>query len=534
MILKVPYTFLVKHFKKIHIGLAVATAYMIFKTFMIYRFFRNGALNNYYLALPYEQRNLYVNVLVLFLIILIIAALAGIYYLLNFKNKPRKIYFYMICYYVILFGYFLVLKGVFKDLLNETLEMQAIRAYTDVTVIAVIPQIAAFVYCVLSAFGVKVKRFNFEKDLKEIKAEEKEQDEVELNINFEGYKTKRRVRRKYREFGYYVAENRFIITCILTVVGVILSISIISMIIKYTTRFIENKATVNNKFTIKVEDSIISNLKPNGEKINNKYYVVVKLYIKNITNASVALDYSNYHLVYKKKNITPTLAASQNFYDFAMPYLGDEIKPDEERTIALAFEVDKADITSSFVLKVYKGSDTSKKKLKSNYNEVKLKPKKQFDIGDAARVKIGEDLSFVNSNVGNTTVNVSSYYLDSSYKYTYEVCNENICNPKTDIITPDYLSSSKSSYLMILDYQFNMDKDSVYNKYDGGFSRFVTDFMRVKYVKNGEIYYSNATSRTTDYITDKEIVQVDKDIIDADEIQLIFTIRNRNHIIVLK
>ena len=63
--------------------------------------------------------------------------------------------------------------------------------------------------------------------------------------------------------------------------------------------------------------------------------------------------------------------------------------------------------------------------------------------------------------------------------------------------------------------------------------------------KNGQTYYSPAISRNDDnlkgvvdektgYIKGKEVVQVYKDVADADEIQLVFTIRNRNHIISLK
>ena len=44
---------------------------------------------------------------------------------------------------------------------------------------------------------------------------------------------------------------------------------------------IANQVAVNNKFTIRVEDSIISNLRPDGEIINGKYYLVVKLYLNS-------------------------------------------------------------------------------------------------------------------------------------------------------------------------------------------------------------------------------------------------------------
>ncbi len=535
MILKKPYAFLIKNFKKIHLIMSIAMGYLIYKTYVIYAFFKESALNNYYASLDYEERNLYVNFFVLFIIILIIGALIAIYYLLNHKKKPRKIYVFSLGVYIVLFIYYVVLNGVFKGLVESNIEMQAIRAYQDISLIAIMPQIALLIYMIITAIGINLKKFNFAADLKELDITAGDNEEVEVSISFDGYKTKRSVRRTIREFGYYVKENKFIITCIGVVLAFIFGFITIRAIIKKGGNLLANQSAVSNKFTIKVQDSIISNLKPNGEVINDgNYYLVVKINIKNITNTNVALDYSNYHLTYKKNNITPTLSASQYFYDFAFPYLGDELRPSEERTISLAFEIDKSDINSNFTLKAYKGSTTSDKKLKANYNEIKLNPKMQFDIGDANRVSVNEELSFSNSNVGNTTLKITNYSFDSNYKYTYEVCNEDICNPKTDIITPDYLSSNKSAYLMILDYEFKLDDQSIYAKYNSDFRSFVTNFMKVKYVKNGQTYYSNAISRTPDNLTDKEIVQIDKDVVDSNEIQLVFTIRNRNYTVVVK
>ena len=533
MIFKKPYAFLIKNFKKVHIMLAVAMAYIIYKTYTIYAFFKESADNNYYATLPYEDRHLYVNFIVIAVIILIIGVFMAIFYLLNHKKKPRRFYLYSIGFYIVLLLYYFILSGVFRDLLQKSLEMQGIRAYKDISFMALFPQIALFIYSVLTAIGITLKKFNFTADLKELEVEDKDSEEVEFEIKFEDYKAKRSARRQIREFKYYVKENQFAISCVGAVLGLILAIVGIRAYLNSRGNLLENQAAVNNKFTIKVEDSIISNLKQNGDTLDD-YYVVVKIYIKNISPNKVSLDYSNYHLVYGKKNITPTLSASQYFYDYAFPYLGDELSPKEERTISLAFKIKKVEMNKKFTLKIYKGSTTDKKKLKSKYNEVRLKPKKQFDLGDAKRVKINEQLDFSNSNVGKTLLTINSFSFVSSYVYTYEVCDENICNPKTEVITPNYLNSTKSSVLMVLGYDFKLDTKSIYSQYNSDFRTFVTNFMKVRYVISGNTYISNAISRTPDGLGNLELIQVDRDVMNADEIQLIFTIRNRNHIIVLK
>ena len=252
MILKKPYAFLIRHFKKIHLILAITMAYMVYKTYTIYAFFRESAANNYYATLAYEERNLYVNALVLLLIIIIIGALLAIAYLLGHKNKPRKLYKYALIFYGLLFIYYVILNGVFKGLVESTLEMQQIRAYQDISVITLIPQAAAVIYCLLTTAGVTMKKFNFAADLKELEVNESDSEEVEVNINIEGYKTKRKVRRTIRELKYYASENRFVLTCIGVVFGTILGILIITAVVKKGGNLLTNMAAVNNKFTIRV------------------------------------------------------------------------------------------------------------------------------------------------------------------------------------------------------------------------------------------------------------------------------------------
>lgn len=534
MILRKPYAFLIKNFKKIHIILAITMSYILFKTYRIFKFFRNSAFHNYYASISYEERNVYVSVFVIFIILLIIASLIAIFYLLHHKKKPNKFYRYGIIFYIIILIYYCILNNVFKGLIESSIEMQAIRAFQDLSLIAIIPQAAFIIFSIITAIGLNIKKYNFAEDLKELEISDADREEIEINIGFDGYKTKRSARKTLRELKYYVKENRFVLICIGTVLAVILGINIISSLVsKIGSKGVNT--SISNKFTIRVEDSIVTNLKSYGEVINNKYYVVVKLYIKNITNTSVSLDYTNYHLKYKNKDVKPKLSASNNFHDFAVPYFGDELKPNTEKTIALAFEIDKDDLKSDFVLKVYKGSTVTDKKLKSNYTSFRLKPKKQMDIGDAAKVKLNEELSFANSNIGNTTLKITNYQINTSYSYTYQECNsENICATRSGIVTPDYTKSNKSPCIISVDYDLKLDENTIYGSYNNSISNFIDDFLRVKYKKDGTTYYSKAIDRTPDNLDGKAVFQVDKDVMDADQVELVFTIRNRNHSVIVK
>lgn len=533
MILRKPYAFLINNFKKIHFGLALVMSYIIYKTFQIYKYFKECSYNNYYAFISYDERNKYVNIFMFILIILIIGVLIAIFYLLHHKNKPRKFYQNGIIFYMILFIYYLVMSSIFRGLMETTIDAQAIRACQDIALLMCLPQALIILYSLLTVLGVNLKKFNFGEDLKELSVNESDNEEVEVSLKLDGYKAKRNFRKTLRELKYYFYESKFIITCIGIIIGIIALYNIVGFAMSKRANMKPNVAVVNNNFRIVYRDSMITNLDRNGDSLG-KYYVVIKMDITNITDTYVELDYSNYHLVYNKNNLTPDLKASNYFFDFGLPYLGENLGPDDNMTINLAYEIPKDDIDSTFYLKIYKGTTATAKGYKDNYYEAKLKPSMQMDIGDANKVPLKTILSFANSHVGDSTLVVSNYDIKGSFVYTYKDCNGDVCRDKTDVITPDYINFSESSTLLILDYKFTQDDNTAYYTYNKDFSSFVNNFLKVRYKINGETYESKVLSRTSDFLAGKEVIQVNKEVANADSIELVFTIRNRNYIIELK
>ncbi|MBQ9833838.1 MAG: DUF4352 domain-containing protein [Bacilli bacterium] len=535
MIFKKPFAFLIKNFKKIHLILVVTMSFLLYRSYNIFSFFSDAISNNYSISVLSDTSSYYVNGLIYLILIFTLSILIAIYYLLRHKNKPRKFYRNAIIYYLILLFFFVFISGVFQDLIGAAVESKTIIAYRDISLIMMVPQIGFIIYSIITVVGFNIKKFNFGEDLKEFEISEDDNEEFELNVGFEGYKTKRSIRKTMRELRYYVLENKFIISCIGIVLTIFLSFYLVSSLQKKDNNLNINASAINNNFSIKVIDSIISNLKPNGDTIENgKYYLAVKIDITNIADSKVSLDYSNYRLVTKNRKIYPNLQASHYFFDFASPYIGDKLRIDESRTIVLAYEVTEEELNDNFILKIYKGTINRNNKLVDDYNDVKLNPKKQLDKGDASIVSLNEELLFSSSNVGNTKFKLTSYEYTNKYIYTYDSCHNDECSVKKDIVTIDYLNTIRDAVLMVVDYDFILDEKTTYYKYNSKVNDFVSNFMKIKYVINGEIRYSVVVDRTPAKITDKLIIQVDKDISLAEEVQAIFTIRNKNYIIKLK
>ena len=92
MILRKPYAFFIKYFKLLHAIIAVFIAFLLYRSFSIYNFFR-VYIGNYSSALnefsPSSFINMYSFILALVVIILIIVLLSVMIY----KKKPKALIF---------------------------------------------------------------------------------------------------------------------------------------------------------------------------------------------------------------------------------------------------------------------------------------------------------------------------------------------------------------------------------------------------------------------------------------------------------
>lgn len=535
MILRKPYAFLIKRFKLIHLIISVLMGYLLYKSYNIVQFLSDSILNNYSAIVTGQVAGLYINYFMYGAIILILLLLVGIYYLLNHKDKPRKFYMASIVYYIILFIVFTVYYSFINEFTNETIATTALRAYRDISIIVTLPQIFFVIYTFVTFTGFNIKKFDFEKDLKELEISEDDNEEFEFTIGFKGYKTERKIRRTIREFGYYVKENSFVISVIGLILVVVIGTSIFINREVYNKEFNANDSVLHNSFGIIVEDSIITNLSYNGEVFSgDKYYVAIKLKLRNNDIENKILDSSNFRLVYGDKQIKPNLEKSLFFKDFATPYFGDKISKGVDKEIGLVYEVNKKDINKKFRLKIYRGVATKPGEIVAKYNEIKLKPVLINETSLSNMVGMQEKLEFVYSNVGKSSFQIDSFQFGKSYQYSYEKCEKENCRMLDDIVSVDYTILGDYRMLLILDYKAEIDKDTAYFENNTSIKDFVNNFMKTKYTIKENTYYSKIIYQTPKNLKDKLVLQVKTNVNEADSIDVVFTIRNKEYIINLK
>lgn len=535
MILKKPYAFLIKNFRKIHLFLLALMIFSMISLYSVITFFKEYVANNYSITVTDSLLASTISPWVYISIILIIITLITIYILLKNKKKPTKIYFFTILYYILLFIAIIVLSFLIKNLANGLWSTASARTYRDLTNILYYPQIYFIIVMFLRALGFNVKQFNFKNDLKELEITDKDSEEIELNLNFQTFKYERKFRRFIREFKYYYLENKLVflvIGIIALLVGGIFAYKNIEKV-KYT--YNENKSFTLNGFTYKVTGSIITNLDQKGNVINkDKYYVVVKFEVKNNNKNDAKINYDNFKLYYGTNYVYPSLNLGNSFLDFAEPYMNDIVYiKDDTKTYLMAYEIDKKYKNRNFKLVMYQGVSTKSEKFLAKTINIKLEPISYENTEIVRNTNLNENISLSSSLLKNSRIKIVNAKFSNRYEYNYESCYEDTCRTYTDFVVAD-VSYQNKYVLIVMDYELELDKtaDSYVNVND--LKAFATNFMEVEYTINGEKIKTGVNYRNPSRVKNKLILETDGNVINADRVNLLITIRNRCYAVRLK
>lgn len=533
MIYRKPYAFLIKYFKLIHILLFGLATFVTYKTYNLIQFF-NEYIENHYSGNYYQGfANNYISPFVYFIIFLILICLVSIYFLLKHKNKPIKVYISSIGFYIIFLIYIIYLKKIMVTLETAVITAEMSRLYRDLSITTIVPQIYLVIIFIIRGLGFNIHKFNFENDLKELEITESDNEEVEFVLKKSDGKLKRNINRFVREFKYYLKENRFIFILIVAV----LSMFVVFFIYNSLPEIIDKEYNQGENFSInnviyKIEDSILTNLDYQGNKIDENYYLVIKMYIENPLTESVKIDYNNFRVKINNDYLYPIKDMGKFFVDYASDTFSNSIKANSTGTYLLIYKIKEEDIKKNYEIKIYNGNRMANDLIVGSHNYINITPIIINKINETIKVNIGEELNFVDSNLGNTKITLSNPVISNQYIYKYEQCVNNVCNIYQDIINLDY--KKNNSTLMILDYKYEIDNKIPFYGVSQKANKFIETFMKIKYKENNEIVYAKVYDVTPNKLDGKIAIETTNKIKNSDLLELSFIIRNKEYIIKVK
>lgn len=535
MILRKPYAFLIKYFRIIHLAMFIAIIYISLKTFNVLSFFNEYISNNQVISTYEDISSKYVNSVFIIAVSLVIIISSIILYLMRHKKKPTLLYLFMVISYSILLFLLLYTSSFIYNLTFETPDLRFTKIVRDLYLIEFIIQIPFLLILLVRTVGFDIKKFDFRKDLMELDISDDDNAEFEFQINLDTEDIRAKARKKIRYFKYYYKENKIVVFSILIIIFLFFSILVTKKILSTDKIYNEKDTFKTQYFDITVLDSYKTFEDYKGNIINNnKFYVILKLRYKNKSNNNLQINLDNSRLSYTEyNNVPPTTLMYNKFPEFGVPYYSQIIKAGETRDFVFVYEIDKNYYDNNLKLKYLYDIKNVNNQQDYKYRIVELNPKEfNENIKIIETKKLGEELTFTNSLLGNTKITINNMDLNNKYIYNIIRCKNNVCDKSEKFLT----ASTNSVYeltLMRLNYSITYD-NIIWN--DFSISEFIEKFGSIRFVINGKEYESKINlNDITPYETDTYVfLEVRERLNKAEKIYLDFTIRDNKYIYIIK
>ena len=519
MIIIKPYAFLIKNFKLIHFFMFILTSYLLFKANRIFAFFNEYVSTRQVIATGTLANSYVPNILIIFSFLVIIFSVI-IAILLKQKDKPKLLYIWIIIFYFAFVIFSIVSKISISTIELEGMDPQKARIIRDISLIFFLVQIAFETLLLVRSVGFDIKKFHFGEDLQSLNIDITDNEEVELTTGINTDKLIRNLKMKGEDLKAFFLENKLIIILIMSFIVIIIPSTIIFSNALKNKVYSENQVINTGVISINVEESYTTKYDYKGKKLLtvDSSYLILKLNIKNISDNDISLDLNKYKLEVNNNIYNTNITLYDNFIDLGNGYISQKILKDESKEFILVYIISDKDINKDIIFRyntsiVYKNSEA-----KPSYIRFKLNPISLDNIENINDVNIKETLTFNDSLLNNTNINIDSYEINN--KYSYEIAG----NTK-------YITNNLGK-VMRLSYKFNID-DNV--KFISNFSDFINKYGLLVYIYEGKeykIYVRNITPN--DYDGSYSFLSVDDNIANATSIKFIFKIRNINYTYVLK
>lgn len=437
MIIRKPYAFLIKNFKKIHIFLLILSLYVAYQLINV-----NGFVNEFMNLGTYDFfkdpiTNHITWYLTLAIILLIIGSVA-ILFLLNHKKKPWKIYLIPVIEYFLLLFVLGMIKGFFNSYSSDV-ETTDLKMSHDLLTLFLFVQLPVIGIYVMRVFGLDIKKFNFNSDQEFLELSEEDREEIEIGVSIDRNSFKRKYKMIIRHLNYFYQEHKHICNSIFGILIIILVIMI------YTNIFITHKSYKQgdyynvNGYSFRVNEAYYTDKDYTGNIVEKKSnFVILDLSIKNNSEPrKVNLDY--FHIRNKVDDyITTNRTYAKEFQDLGSTYEKvRELKRDEELNCIVVYKVNKSLDKDKFVL-YYQESSGYLRKIKLNVKDISK-------ISDPVNKSLEEDLE-INLKKNGDTISIDSYEIGKRFEYATRSCNAEGCGYVENLL------SANSSNILKLEF----------------------------------------------------------------------------------
>jgi hypothetical protein len=529
MILRKPYAFLIKNFKKIHLLLAIMMGFVEYKTSHLLSYLNKYITEGWLLHSDIKISD-YIDWLFIIIIILIIGISVVISILMRVKQKPQKYYILSIGIYIGLLIVLFVAYGDLETIIREIIDPRKIRLTRDLVFIVSLVQYVLIFMAVIRASGFNIKKFNFEEDIDELNISEADSEEMELTLGIDTRRIRQRIRRKQREIRYFILENftTIIVLSVLTIGGIGAIVYLDHEV--YNKIYKEGELIETKDYTLIIPNTFNTTKNYRGAVVapNDYTYLVTEINIKNKLNNNIKINPKDFELLTYEGKFFPVLNRYKSFFDLGIGYNNQVIEPNKANNYIIVFEIPIKALNNEMLIR-YADSIFDKKQKIVRVSSENISP-----INREKSVSIGDTLSLSTSIMKNSDITIKSIDFSDRFEYLYNDC-QTTCVEKKGTILPNFLTNYDKTILK-LDVVYNLDKNLNLSEINNSY-KFIDTFGIIKYIYNNKykIHTLDLINLTPKNNKDNNIyIEVLEELKNASKIELILTIRNKQYTYVLK
>lgn len=515
MIIRKPYAFLIKNFRKVHGVLLIISLYILYKLFSVSSF-----VNEFMVLGTYDSYNNPITKKInFFLYLAIIVSLVGsiaLLFLLKRKEKPCRVYLVPVIEFIFLILVLSMINGFFNGYTND-IATTDVRLSRDLLLMFIVAHFASIAIFTIRAIGIDINKFNFTSDQEFLELSEEDREEVELRVKFDKNIFIRLFNKTFRNLKYFYLEHKFICNIVLGVVGGIFLLSMGRYIFITNRSYSEGDSYKANGYTIRINKSYFTDKDGAGNIITkNSNFVIVDLTVTN-HDKKRNLDLENFHL----KNGTSDYTTTRKTYDKEFSDIGTtydtvkELKRDETNNFIIVYKVDKNLNKNKFVLFYQEKGGRLRK--------IKLKIEDVSKIEDKGNLNLEEEFTFVNRGK-KETVSLDSYSFSKTVNYMIRHCSVSDCYTERENYTAD------NGYTVM---KIDFASDNFEGKEMVDFS---TDYGTIIYIDNSKVEqsvkfkYPIKKKALGKYI----YTLVPEDVSKSSKLAIIYVVRNKKYTYILK
>lgn len=533
MIFKKPYAFFIKNFKLFHFILFVLSGILLYRTSIIYSFFKEYALVSSNVIGKNLTGSLFDNYSYIIMVFLILINVLMIVVMLR-KGKPFIYYVINIVLYIGVLIAFIFSHRVVGNLEVMLVEPKIVLAVRDILNIARLLETISVIFYLVRATGFDIKKFDFGRDLKDLDISEEDSEEYEVAVEFERNEIVRSIRRGFRDFKYYYKENQLIINMIILLFIALLSLIIYLSISKYDKVYKEGDYFSAGDFNIGVKSSYIVDNDYKGTKISNKDYEIVAVKVSINSNFEQQLALTRAVLVVDGYQYYHIKDYSSSLFDIGTVYSNQKIT-DVFTDYVFVYQIPK-DYTGDMEFKYIDTISEERGKTQVNSINVLLDPISIDDLkGTKKEYELTNEIDTSDSIISDYKITINSYDISNRYVETYNSCvATGECYDFKETIKPA-VTTNREKVLLKLDGTINYE-----NKISniGDLYTLISNFGGIEYTYNGKKYTErndfNQVSFSRVNKKDTYYIEVDAEILQASDIKLIFNIRNNTYSYILR